>query len=186
MYQDIIIAGFGGQGVLLAGRVLAYAGMIEGMHVTWFPSYGIEMRGGTSNCTVVISSEEVASPIVKNPSAIIVLNKASLIKFGPLLKSGGLAVINSSLVKEPFERSDVKAVYVPANEIAEELGDSRVVNMIALGTFVKSTGIIKMENLLNALKDILPAKRQSLLELNYEAIKRGASVVEKEETVLKT
>ncbi len=177
MYQDIIIAGFGGQGVLLAGRVIAYAGMIEGMHVTWFPSYGIEMRGGTSNCTVVISSEEVASPIVKNPSAIIVLNKASLIKFGPLLKKDGLAVVNSSLVKEPFERSDVQTVYVPANEIAEELGDSRVVNMIALGAFIKSTGIIKMENLLNALKDILPAKRQSLLELNYEAIKRGVNSV---------
>ena len=184
MYQDIIIAGFGGQGVLLAGRVLAYAGMIEGRHVTWFPSYGIEMRGGTSNCTVVISSEDVASPIVKNPSAIIVLNTASLNKFGPLLKKDGLAVINSSLVKESFERSDVQTVYVPANEIAEELGDNRVVNMIALGAFVKRTGIVKIENLLDALKDILPAKRQSLLELNYEAIKRGASVI-KEEAVLK-
>lgn len=177
MYQDIIIAGFGGQGVLLAGRILAYAGMIEGRHVTWFPSYGIEMRGGTSNCTVVISSEEIASPVVKNPSSIIVLNKASMDKFGPLLKSHGAAIINSSLVKEPYKRNDIDMLYVSANEIAEELGDSKVVNMVMLGAFVNKTGIVKVESIFNALTEILPAKRQNLLKINQEALKRGAAAV---------
>lgn len=139
MKQEFIIAGFGGQGVLLLGQMLAYAGMLEGKQVSWMPSYGPEMRGGTANCTVVISDEEIGSPVVSQPSCVIALNLPSLDKFEPMVKPGGLLLINSSLVDREPRRDDIKAVALPATEIASELGNIRVTNMVALGALVQLT-----------------------------------------------
>src|SRR5271169_21953 len=118
MYHDVMIAGFGGQGVLVAGKLLAYAGMLEGKHVTWFPSYGAEIRGGTANCTVIISSEEIGSPVVQNPSAMMIFNDASFKKFEKRIQSGGQLYLNTSLVHEPSSRSDIIRIEVEANDIA--------------------------------------------------------------------
>jgi 2-oxoglutarate ferredoxin oxidoreductase subunit gamma len=176
MYQDVMIAGFGGQGVLLAGKLLAYAGMIEGKHVTWFPSYGAEIRGGTANCTVIISSDEIGSPVVQNPSAMLIFNDASFKKFEKRIKQGGQLFLNTSLVHELPTRSDITRIEVKANDIAGELGDIRIANMVMLGTFLKKTGVVAMESVLDALKQVLPARRHSLIPLNEGALKRGAEV----------
>ncbi len=174
MYQDVIIAGFGGQGVLLAGKLLAYAGMLEGKHVTWFPSYGAEIRGGTANCTVIIADDEIGSPVVQNPSALLIFNDASFKKFEKRFKGGGRLFLNTSLVHERSARTDVSQIEVRANDIAGDLGDIRIANMVMLGTFLKSTGIVALESVLAALKQVLPARRHSLIPLNENALKRGA------------
>jgi len=122
MYQGIRISGFGGQGVISAGILLAQAGLLENKNVSWFPAYGAEMRGGTANCSVVIASEEVSSPVVSRPDTVIVMNEPSLAKFEPLVKPGGLLIINSSLVNSKPKRTDIKVAYVPCNKIAEEIG----------------------------------------------------------------
>ncbi len=168
-----MIAGFGGQGVLLAGKLLAYAGMFEGKHVTWFPSYGAEIRGGTANCTVIISSDEIGSPVVQNPSAMLIFNDASFKKFEKRIKQGGRLFLNTSLVHEPPTRTDITRIEVKANDIAGELGDIRIANMVMLGTLVKMTGIVALESILAALKQVLPARRHSLIPLNESALKRG-------------
>ncbi len=174
MYQDVMIAGFGGQGVLLAGKLLAYAGMLEGRHVTWIPSYGAEVRGGTANCTVIISSDEIGSPVVQNPSAMLILNDASFKKFEKRIKTGGQLFLNTSLVHEPPTRSDISRIEVKANDIADSLGDIRISNMVMLGAFLKRTGVVALESVLAALKQVLPAHRHSLIPLNENALKRGA------------
>ncbi len=174
MYQDVMIAGFGGQGVLLAGKLLAYAGMLEGRHVTWIPSYGAEVRGGTANCTVIISSDEIGSPVVQNPSAMLILNDASFKKFEKRIKPGGQLFLNTSLVHEPPTRSDISRIEVKANDIADSLGDIRISNMVVLGAFLKRTGVVALESVLAALKQALPAHRHSLIPLNENALKRGA------------
>ncbi len=174
MYQDVMIAGFGGQGVLLAGKLLAYAGMIEGKHVTWFPSYGAEIRGGTANCTVIISSDEIGSPVVQNPSAMLIFNEASFKKFEKRIKQGGQLFLNTSLVHELPTRSDITRIEVKANDIAGELGDIRIANMVMLGVFLNKTGVVAMESVLAALKQVLPPRRHSLIPLNEGALKRGA------------
>jgi 2-oxoglutarate ferredoxin oxidoreductase subunit gamma len=176
MYQDAMIAGFGGQGILLAGKLLAHAGMIEGRHVTWFPSYGAEIRGGTANCTVVISSDEIGSPIVQNPSAMLMFNGASFNKFGKWLKSGGQLFLNSSLVHERPGRSDITTIEVPANDIADELGDRRISNMVMVGAFLKKTGIFSLDSVIAALQQALPAGKRSLIPLNVKALQRGAAI----------
>src|SRR5512135_1680710 len=154
MYQDVMIAGFGGQGVLVAGKLLAYAGMLEGKHVTWFPSYGAEIRGGTANCTVIISGTEIGSPVVKNPSTMLIFNEASFQKFETRIMHGGLIFLNTSLVKAPSKRSDITHVEIPANDIAEELGDIRISNMVMLGAFLKKTGVVALDSVLVALKQV--------------------------------
>src|SRR5512143_2723129 len=151
MYQDVIIAGFGGQGVLMAGKLLASAGMLEGRHVTWFPSYGAEIRGGTANCTVIIASEEIGSPVVRTPSAMLILNEASYKKFEDRIKQNGLLFLNTSLVHAAPTRTDICRIDVRANDIAEQLGDIRVANMVMLGAFLKKSGVVKLESVLNAL-----------------------------------
>ena len=176
MHQDVMIAGFGGQGVLLAGKLLAHAGMLEGKHVTWFPSYGAEIRGGTANCTVIIADQEIGSPVVMSPSAMLVLNEASYLKFEQRIRPGGLLFLNTSLVKHPSTRSDITRIEVRANDIAGELGDIRIANMVMLGAFLKKTGVVGLGSVLNALKAVLPQRRHSLLPLNERALQCGGEV----------
>ena len=172
----MMIAGFGGQGVLVCGKLLAYAGMLEGKHVTWFPSYGAEIRGGTANCTVIISSNEIGSPVVQNPSAMLIFNEASFLKFEKRIKAGGHLFLNTSLVHAPSNRHDITRIEVRANDIAEDLGDSRIANMVMLGAFLDKTGVVAMESVLAALKQVLPPRRHSLIPLNKNALKRGADL----------
>jgi 2-oxoglutarate ferredoxin oxidoreductase subunit gamma len=176
MYQDVMIAGFGGQGVLLAGKLLAHAGMLEGKHVTWFPSYGAEIRGGTANCTVIIADHDIGSPVVVHPSAMLVLNEASFLKFEQRIKPGGLLFLNTSLVKHPSSRPDITRIDVRANDIADELGDIRIANMVMLGAFLRRTGVVTLGSVLNALKALLPPRRHSLLALNEYALQCGGEV----------
>ena len=170
---ELIIAGFGGQGVLLIGQLLAYAGMIEGKQVSWLPSYGPEMRGGTANCTVVISAEPVASPVVSRPTAVLALNQPSMDKFEPNLQPGGLLINNSSLVDRESERTDIRVLAVPATELAHEIGDVRVANVIMLGALLGSTGIVEEGSILKALRKVLPERRHNLIPLNEQALRRG-------------
>jgi 2-oxoglutarate ferredoxin oxidoreductase subunit gamma len=176
MYQDVMIAGFGGQGVLLAGKLLAYAGMLEGKHVTWFPSYGAEIRGGTANCTVIISSEEIGSPVVQKPSAMMIFNEASFKKFEKRIRQNGQLFLNTSLVQAAPTRSDLTRIEVKANDIAEDLGDIRISNMVMLGAFLKKTSVVTMDSVIAAIREVLPARRQSLIPLNENALRRGAEV----------
>jgi 2-oxoglutarate ferredoxin oxidoreductase subunit gamma len=177
MLEEVIIAGFGGQGVMLMGRLLAYAGMLEGKNVAWMPSYGPEMRGGTANCTVIISSEEIASPVVPYPRSIIVMNKPSLDKFEPTVQKDGLIIINESLIDQKVKRDDVRIVRVPANDIANELGNLRVANMVALGTYVKKSGVVKLKTIFKALEKVLAGRNQKLIDLNKKALKQGEELV---------
>jgi 2-oxoglutarate ferredoxin oxidoreductase subunit gamma len=176
MYQDLMIAGFGGQGVLLAGKLLAYAGMLEGRHVTWFPSYGAEIRGGTANCTVIISSDEIGSPVVRNPSAMLILNEASFKKFEPRIRENGMLFLNTSLIQTPPSRTDVGRIEIKANDVAEELGDIRIANMVMLGAFLRMNAVVTLDSVLAALRKVLPSRRQSLIPLNEHALKRGAEI----------
>lgn len=141
---DIIIAGFGGQGVLVLGQLITYAGMIEDKAVSWFPSYGPEQRGGTCNCSVVVSEEEIGSPLVSKPTVAIVMNAPSMERFEPTVAPGGLIIYNSTLISQKPQRSDVRVVAVPANEIADELGNTRVANMVLLGSFIEATRLIEI------------------------------------------
>jgi 2-oxoglutarate ferredoxin oxidoreductase subunit gamma len=176
MYQDVMIAGFGGQGVLLVGKLLAHAGMLEGKHVTWFPSYGAEIRGGTANCTVIIADHEIGSPVVQNPSSMLILNEASFRKFESRIRPAGDLFLNTSLVRQPPTRSDIHRIEIRANDIAEELGDIRIANMVMLGAFLRRTGVVALESVLNALKSVLPPRRHGLLPLNEKALICGGEV----------
>lgn len=177
MLEEVVIAGFGGQGVMLIGRLLAYAGMLEGKNVAWMPSYGPEMRGGTANCTVIISSEEIASPVVPYPKSIIVMNKPSLDKFEPNVKKNGLIILNDSLIDQKVSRNDVSIVRVPANDVANKLGNLKVANMVILGTYVKKSGVVKLETIFEALEKVLAGRNQNLINLNKEALKQGEELV---------
>ena len=177
MLEQNLFAGFGGQGVLLMGQLLAYAGMLEGKQVTWLPAYGPEMRGGTANCSVIISDEAIGSPVVSRATTVIALNRPSLDKFEENVQQGGKLFINSSIIDRPAKRDDVEVYYVPCNEIAERLGNARVANMVMLGAYIERTGSVDMENVMQALKDKLGAKKADLLSLNREALKEGAEAV---------
>ncbi len=175
MQTEIIIAGFGGQGVLFAGQLLSYAAMDAGKDVTWIPSYGPEMRGGTANCTVIVSDEEIGSPLVRNPQAVIAMNLPSLDKYEPLVKPGGVLVVNSSIVNRAPVRTDIRVVTLPANEIAETLGDKRMTNMVLLGALLANLQILPLEAIEKALEAHLPARHHKLLPMNYKALRQGAS-----------
>jgi len=175
MQTEVIVAGFGGQGVLFTGQLLSYAAMDEGKEVTWIPSYGPEMRGGTANCTVVIADEEIGSPLVRNPKAVIAMNLPSLDKYEPSLQAGGLLVINGSMVNRAVARKDIRSVVVPANEIAEELGDRKLTNMVLLGALLGNLEVIPLDALKKALKEHLPERHHKLLPLNYQSLEKGAS-----------
>jgi len=176
MYQGVIMSGFGGQGIISAGILLAYAGMLDGKFVTFFPAYGAEMRGGTANCSVVVSSEEVASPVVDRPDTVIVMNEPSLIKFEPSLKPGGLLLINSSLVSQKPNRKDIEIIYVPVNKIAEEIGTIKIANMVMLGAYCKKTGAVNLQSVIDSMPKVFTRAKEEMLKKNEEALKRGAEV----------
>lgn len=176
MRHEVIMAGFGGQGMMLAGQLLAYAGMLEGKHVSWYPSYGPEMRGGTANCTVVVADEPVASPVVSQATAVIAMNRPSLERFEDQLAPGGVLVYNSTLIERGPERTDVRALPVPANALAEQLGEKRVANMVVLGALLAATGVVAPESVVASLKKTLPERRQNLIPLNEQALAEGAMV----------
>lgn len=175
MQTDIIVAGFGGQGVLFTGQLLSYAAMDEGREVTWIPSYGPEMRGGTANCTVIISDEEIGSPMVRNPQAVIAMNLPSLDKYEALVKPGGVLVVNSSIIERDVTRTDIKAVMVPGNDIAERIGDRRMTNMVLLGALIANLPVLPLEAIEKALKGHLPERHHRLLPLNYQCLREGAT-----------
>ena len=173
MQKEIIIAGFGGQGVLFGGQVVAYAAMDAGKEVTWIPSYGPEMRGGTANCTVVIADDEIGSPLVKNPPLAIALNLPSFDKYEEALAEGGTLIVNQSMVDRGAKREDIHVIFVPCNEIAEELGNKKLLNMVAVGALLTVLPEITMQDVEKALEDHLPVRHKHLLPQNYEALRRG-------------
>jgi len=173
MQTEIVIAGFGGQGILFAGQVLAYAAMDTGREVTWFPSYGPEMRGGTANCTVIVSDEEIGSPLVRRPSAAIVMNLPSLERYEPLVVPGGVLVANASLINRGPARGDIGNVFIPSNEIAEGLGDRRLANMVVLGALLARLPVLPLEAIEKALTDHLPERHKRLLAVNFRALREG-------------
>lgn len=177
MTHELILAGFGGQGVMLMGQILAYAGMLEGKNVSWMPSYGPEMRGGTANCTVVVSDAPVGSPLVTQPSIVVAMNLPSLDKFEGTIKAGGVLLYNSSLIERKVERDDITVLPVPANELANDLGSGRIANMVMLGALLAEKEVVSMEAVMKALRKALPAHRHDLLPLNEQALKCGADVV---------
>ncbi|SES62529.1 2-oxoacid:acceptor oxidoreductase family protein [Anaerobranca gottschalkii] len=174
---DMILAGFGGQGVMSMGQLIAYAGMLEGKEVSWMPSYGPEMRGGTANCTVVVSEEPIGSPVVTEPQVVVAMNLPSLDKFESMVKPGGVLIINSSLINRSCQREDITVIEVPANEIANELGNLKVANMVVLGTLIAQTKVVSKESIIESLKKVLPEHRHNLIPMNEEALNRGAAFV---------
>ena len=175
MQTEVIFAGFGGQGVLFSGQVLAFAAMDAGHAVTWMPSYGPEMRGGTANCTVVIADEEIGSPTVKHPIAAVVMNLPSLDKFEPLVAPGGVLIVNSSLVNRNPTRKDITWLMIPAQEIAETIGPRRLLNMVMLGALLDKLPILPLKDIKVSLAAHLPERHKKLLKSNLEALDRGAA-----------
>ena len=175
MYHDVIMAGFGGQGILMIGNLLAVAGLRQGLRVTFFPSYGVEMRGGTANCTVTLADREVGSPVTARPLGVIAMNEPSLAKFGPRVREEGYVVVNSSLIPDRgLSREGVETVWIPCNEVALELGDARRASMVALGAYVGTTGVVDLAKLAEALPEVLPEKAHKLIPLNVRAVEEGA------------
>jgi 2-oxoglutarate ferredoxin oxidoreductase subunit gamma len=175
MQWDIVIAGFGGQGVMMIGKMIAYAGMNGGKEVSWLPSYGPEMRGGTANCTVVVADEPVGSPVVASPWALIAMNLPSLDKFEPTVVPGGVILINTSLINRSAVRTDVTVINVAANEIANELENPRGANMVVIGAFVGATGIISVEETEELIRHTFE-KKPALIDVNLECFRRGLAV----------
>ena len=175
-HEETIFSGFGGQGALFAGQLLAYTGMAEDLYVTWIPSYGPEMRGGTAHCTVILSEEEIGAPIVEHPSSAVVLNLPSMEKYEPLIKPGGHLIVNESLVELKSEREDIQIHYLPASDIATELGNPKMANMVLLGAFITATGLVSLETVEAQLNAHLSGRQQKWLEPNKEALKRGVEL----------
>ena len=169
----VIFSGFGGQGALFAGQLLAYAAMDSGKEVTWIPSYGPEMRGGTAHCTVVVGTETIGSPLVRTPDAVVAMNLPSADKYEPTVKAGGLLIWDSALVHRGTQRADLRLIAMPANEIATRLGDVRLVNVAMLGALCTATGIITVEQAAEALRRHLPERHQKLLPANLLALREG-------------
>lgn len=181
LYEEVIIAGFGGQGIMLAGKLLAQTAMNCGREVTYMPSYGAEVRGGTANCMVVIAQNEIACPVVGKPDSLIVMNKASLNKFASRLRNGGLLILNSSLIEiEPQVDDSVEVIRLPADEIAVELGSVKAANMVALGAYLQAKGLFDIESAGDALPEILAKRHHDTLPLNKDALQRGAEFVSSE------
>jgi len=176
METSIIIAGFGGQGVLFAGQLLTYAGMDQGKHVTWIPSYGPEMRGGTANCTVIIGDDEIGAPTVAHPDVAVVLNLPSFEKYEPLVKPGGVLIVNSSLIAAQSHRTNIDVIAVPANKIAEDYGSVKMANMAALGALLSKRPLFTLDELLQTLHDHLPERKHNLLEANKLVLQHGYEV----------
>ena len=172
MLIKTVFAGFGGQGVLSMGLNLAQAAMLEGKNVTYLPSYGAEVRGGTANCTVAISDEEISSPVASSPEFIIVMNQPSLVRFQNQLQSGGILFINSSLIEAEISRGDIDVVNVPANSIAEKLGNPKSANMVMLGAFTQKSNLVSLSSMIEGLRNTLKNK-QKLFAINKKALTAG-------------
>ena len=175
---SIIISGFGGQGTLFAGQVLAYTALDNGLEVTWIPSYGPEMRGGTAHCTVIVSKERIGSPLVGNPDIVLALNLPSVDKYETLMSPGGTLIANSSLVNREIEREDITSFLIPANKIAEEIGMSRLANMIMVGAMVKLRPVLTLAMVKAGLEEHIPERHRKTLPINFKAIDRGYAFVE--------
>lgn len=176
--QKIICAGFGGQGVMSMGQLITYAGMIEEKQVSWLPSYGPEMRGGTANCAVMVSDTPIGSPIITNDATTaVVMNLPSLVKFEQDLVKDGILLINSSLIEQKASRDDVKAYYIPANKLAADMGNPRVANMIMLGAFLELTKTVKPESIIKALLKVFGEKKAHIIPINEQAIEAGAAAI---------
>ena len=176
MHEEIIIAGFGGQGVLFAGQVLAHAALMEERNVTWIPSYGPEMRGGTAHCTVIVSDEEIGSPLVRHPSAALVLNPPSMEKYAALVKPGGVLVLDSTLIAQRARRDDIRELQVPARALATEIGMPQAANMVLLGALAQSTGVVQLETLEKLLAERF-GEGSEKFEANRRALHAGAERV---------
>lgn len=177
MNCEMIYAGFGGQGVMLMGQIMAYSGMMEDKQVSWIPAYGPEMRGGTANCSVIIGDEQVGTPIVTEPDVVVAMNLPSLDKFEPVLKKGGALLINSSLIDRAPRRTDVKTYLIPCNEIAKELGNPKVANMVMVGAIVAASGAVDIESVLKVLAKKVFKNKPEVLPINSQAIHRGMECV---------
>ncbi len=179
-HHEILIGGFGGQGILFLGRVIATAGMLEGYEVSWFPSYGPEMRGGTANCTVIISEEQIGATVVDHPTACIAMNTPSFLRFTPSVRQEGLVVMNSSLVTEDTVPQGVRLLKVPANDLAwKEVGIPETMNMVILGALLAYSPILEFEHAKKALQLILEEKKKTILDANVKALEAGALFVQK-------
>jgi 2-oxoglutarate ferredoxin oxidoreductase subunit gamma len=176
MQKGVVIAGFGGQGVMLAGELLAEAGKDEEKFVTFLPSYGPEMRGGTANCDVIISDKPIASPVIGHPEAAIIMNLPSLDKFEPLMKENGLLILNKTLIPREVKRKDVRVLQIDAQTVARELGNEKVTNMILLGAYAEIEKPVKLESLKKALKHFLTGKKEKLIPINEKALDKGAEI----------
>ncbi len=175
--QQVIIAGFGGQGIMSMGQLLTYAGMLEGKNVSWLPSYGPEMRGGTANCNVILSDTPVGSPVVTEADTAIIMNLPSLDKFQNSVVKDGILLINSSLVDKKTSRDDVRVYEIPVNRIADELGNAKVANMVMLGAYLELTNIVSTESIIESLRKVLGPSKEDLIPVNEEALKQGAQAV---------
>lgn len=175
-YEDITMAGFGGQGLMFIGKLLAYSAMKEGRNVTWIPSYGPAMRGGTANCTVVVSEEEIGSPIIPRPRALIIMNNPSLETFESQLQKDGLLLINSSFVTKQVARKDARTMSIEANEVAAAVGSEKAANMVMLGAYVASTKVVSESSVIEGLKELL-GKKVDFLDVNVRAFKEGMKLV---------
>ena len=173
MREEMIFAGFGGQGIMFMGKALSYAAMNEGKFVTWMPSYGAEVRGGTAHSMVVISDSSIAAPIVREPDICIVMNRPSFQKFEARVRTKGMLIINKSLVEVESERKDIDVLQIPATDIAFRLGNPRVANMIMLGALLAKRNILSLQSLIDSLKGLIPQDRQSMISINEEAITKG-------------
>ncbi len=177
MTYETIMAGFGGQGLLFSGKVLAHAALIEGKELSWLPSYGPEMRGGTCNCSVIVSDEPVGSPIIAHPNILMVMNEPSLDKFEGAVAPGGKIFVDSSLVSRKVARDDVEAVYIPATQMAKEMEATSLANMIILGAIVEKTRCVAPETISEALRETISARKANLLELNLKAVELGEKFI---------
>lgn len=178
MQTEIVLSGFGGQGILFAGQLLAYSALDKDKHVTWFPSYGPEMRGGTAHCTVIISDESIGAPVVKYPQGVIVMNLPSLERYEPFVIEGGVLVINSSLVDRSANRDDIIVLEVPANEIAEEIGNLRLANLVMVGALIQKLPVLDLNTLVGALENHIPERHRELIEVNKQALEKGFRLAE--------
>ena len=183
MQNEVLIAGFGGQGVLFAGQILAFAGMDAGREVTWMPSYGPEMRGGTANCTVIIADDEIGSPLVMNPKAVLAMNLPSLDKYENVVAPGGTLIVNSSLVNRGVARTDITWLLIPAQEIAEAIGNRRLTNIVMLGALLVKQPILPLEAIAQTLETHLPERHRRLLPSNFKALQQGAAFARGELTL---
>ena len=173
MTKQILIAGFGGQGILFSGKFLAYEGLLEGKEVSWLPSYGPEMRGGTANCSIILSDTKIGSPIVSNPDILMVMNLPSLDKYENSVKTGGKIFVDSTFIDRKVNRDDVDVYYIPATKMASDAGVPTLANMILLGKVIKETGVISLDGMKTMFEKIISAKRQNLIETNLTTIDMG-------------